>query len=868
MAGPFAGCEYANGVPDPPSSWGPMSGTIPFWNRPLIELLQELDARTQGLSTAQARQRLEESGPNQLQEHDAPSLLVGFLSRFKSPLVLLLLGASIVMALTGDRTGCLIISAIVLLSVSLDFFQEYQAGKVVDALRKSIAIHTCVIRDGNPADIAVDALVPGDLIHLSAGDLIPADGRVIEAKDFFVNQAALTGEPYPVEKHAGDLAAAAKDLNEANNAVFAGGSAISGMARVLVCHTGGGTEFSQIASGLAERRPPTAFELGIRHFGVLIMRLTALLVLSVLLINWFLHRPILESVLFSIALAVGLTPELLPMIITVTLSRGAVRMARKQVIVKQLEAIHNLGCMDVLCTDKTGTLTEATIQLAKHIDGRGTDSARVLQLAYLNSHFETGLKSPLDDAILAQPGVQVDAYRKIDEVPFDFERRRVSVLVADGAAKTLVVKGAPEDVLQVCAQWAADEDAKAEPLDDAARATVQQTHDALAEQGFRLLGVAYRQVPATQEHACLDDESRLIFAGFAAFLDPPKADAGRAVQALTESGIRVKIVTGDNELVTRHVCGSVGLPIQGVLSGREVAELDDLALGARAEAVNVFCRVTPQQKNRIIRALKLRGHTVGYLGDGINDAPSLHSADIGISVDGAVDVAKGAAQLVLLKHDLEVLHDGVIEGRRTFGNVMKYILMATSSNFGNMFSMAGAVLFLPFLPMLPMQILLNNLLYDLSELALPFDTVDEEDLRRPRRWDMKIIRRFMWVIGPVSSIFDFLTFYLMMVPFRATEAAFHTGWFVESIATQVLVVFIIRTRGNPFKSRCSPWLAASSLAVVLLAAALPLTPFAGMLGFVPLPSVFLGALACIVAAYLALVWIAKRILDRRTVADT
>ena len=491
-----------------------------------------------------------------------------------------------------------------------------------------------------------------------------------------------------------------------------------------------------------------------------------------------------------------------------------------------------------------------------------------MQLAYLNSHFETGLKSPLDDAILAQPAVHVDTYRKIDEVPFDFERRRVSVLVDDGAVRTLVVKGAPEDILNVCAQWAADENSKVEPLDDDARAAVQRTHDALAAQGFRLLGVAYRQVPATQEHAGLGDEARLVFAGFAAFLDPPKADAGRAVQALTQSGVTVKIVTGDNELVTRHICESVGLPIQGVLAGREAAELDDLALGARAESVNVFCRVTPQQKNRIIRALKLRGHTVGYLGDGINDAPSLHSADIGISVDGAVDVAKAAAQIVLLKHDLEVLHDGVVEGRRTFGNVMKYILMATSSNFGNMFSMAGAVLFLPFLPMLPMQILLNNLLYDVSEMALPFDTVDEQDLQRPRRWDMRTIRRFMLFIGPVSSIFDFLTFYLMRVPFRSSEAAFHTGWFVESIATQVLVVFIIRTRGNPFKSKCSPWLAASSIAIVLLAVALPFTPAAGWLGFIPLPGAFLGALACIVVAYLALVQIAKRILDRRTVTDT
>jgi Mg2+-importing ATPase len=847
---------------------GPTSGTTAFWNLPLIDLERKLHAPAGGLTSEQAQQRLEEYGPNQVHERPPRSQLLQFLSRFRSPLVLLLLGASMVMAITGDLTGCSIISTIVLLSVTLDFVQEHQAGKAVDALRQSIAICARVIRDGSPIDVAVDLLVPGDLVQLSAGDLIPADGRVIQAKDFFVNEAALTGEPYPVEKHAGDLAQLAPELNEANNAAFAGGSVISGMATILICKTGGITEFGQISSALAARRPPTSFELGIRQFGVLIMRLTGLLVFSVLLINWFLHRPILESLLFSIALAVGLTPELLPMIVTVTLSRGAVRMARKKVIVKQLEAIHNLGSMDVLCTDKTGTLTEATIQLAKHIDGRGQDNARVLQLAYLNSHFETGLKSPLDNAILAQTGVHIATYHKVDEVPFDFERRRVSVLLDDGAARTLVVKGAAEDVLLVCAQWIADADGKIQPLDEAARETVRKTHDDLAAQGFRLLGVAYRQVSTTQQHACLDDESRLIFAGYAAFLDPPKADAKRALEALTRCGVTVKIVTGDNELVTRHVCETVGLPVLGVLDGRDVAQLDDLALGARAESTNIFCRVTPLQKNRIIRALKLRGHTVGYLGDGINDAPSLHSADIGISVDSAVDVAKGAAQLVLLEHDLEVLHEGVMEGRRTFGNVMKYILMATSSNFGNMFSMAGAALILPFLPMLPMQILLNNLLYDVSEMALPFDTVDEQDLRQPRRWDMKSIRRFMLIIGPVSSIFDFLTFYLMMVPFRRGEAAFHTGWFIESIASQVLVVFVIRTRGNPFKSTCGQWLRASSWGIVLLAVALPYTPIAGLLGFVALPIGFLGVLALIVAAYLLLVQIVKQMLNHREAANS
>ncbi len=833
-----------------------MNSETQFWNQSQPELESELQCSSGGLTGDEAQARLKTFGPNRSQAHAAQSAAIQFLSRFKSPLVLLLLTASAIMAITGDVVDCGIVAFIILLSVTLDFVQERQAGKAVDALRRSIAVQALVIRDGSPVPVAVGALVPGDVLRLAAGDLIPVDGRVLEAKDFFINQAALTGEPYPVEKRGGDLAEPVSDLNEATNAVFAGGSVISGMATILTCRTGGITEFGQIAATLSDRRPPTAFDLGIRRFGLLISRLTALLVIVVLIINWSLHRPMVESVLFSIALAVGLTPELLPMIITVTLSRGAVRMAKKQVIIKQLEAIHNLGSMDILCTDKTGTLTEATIRLAGHVDCQGIDSAKVLALAYLNSHFETGLKSALDDAILAQPGVDVSGWIKIDEVPFDFERRRVSVLIDSGATRLVVVKGAPEDVLGVADQWI-DPSGAIQMLELNARNKIQLVHDALAQQGLRLLGIGYREVPRTQLHASIDDETRLIFAGFATFFDPPKREAGRALTALAESGVTVKVISGDNEFVTTHVCESVGLPILGVMTGAEVAQLDDMALGARAEAANVFCRVTPQQKSRIIRALKLRGHTVGYLGDGINDAPSLHVADVGISVDSAVDVAKTAAQVVLLKDDLNVLYEGVIEGRRTFGNVMKYILMATSSNFGNMFSMAGAALILPFLPMLPVQILLNNLLYDVSELALPFDRVDPEDLARPQHWDMSRILKFMWIIGPVSSLFDFLTFYLLMGPFKAGETAFHTGWFVESIATQVLVIFVIRTRGNPLRSRCSPWLTLSSLGVLSVAMVLPFMPAAKVLGLTPLAPALVGTLSLVVVGYLSLIQLVK-----------
>jgi Mg2+-importing ATPase len=838
-----------------------------FWNVPLAELEALAGSAPNGLSAAQADERLQQFGRNTLQERSEQPVWLQFLARFRSPLVLLLLAASVVSAISGDLTGCLIIGFIVIFSVSLDYVQEHQAGKAVDALRQSVAVHARVLRDGVVADRPVTSLVPGDVCLVSAGDIIPADCRVQSATDCFVNQAALTGESYPVEKSAGDLAKRAADMSDAGNAVFTGGSVVSGFARLVVCRTGASTAFGQIAASLAAQRPPTSFDIGTQHFGMLIMRMTATLVLAVLAINWYLHRPLLESLLFSIALAVGLTPELLPMITTITLSRGAVRMARKQVIIKQLQAINNLGSMDVLCTDKTGTLTESRIELIKHIDAEGTDSERVLQLAYLNSFFETGLKSPLDEAILAHTGASAAGWSKIDEVPFDFERRRVSVLIDNGTQRLLVSKGAPEDVLKVSTLCLAAQTANpgAEPLalDERLRAAIQAVHDAQATQGFRLLGVAYRECASAQAHARLDDESQLIFAGFVAFVDPPKQDARAALAALNGSGITVKVITGDNELVTRHVCQEVGMPVSGILTGHDIAAMDDLALGARAETVNVFCRVTPPQKNRIIRALKQRGHTVGYLGDGINDAPSLHAADIGISVDSAVDVAKAAAQVVMLRHDLGVLHDGVMEGRRTFGNVMKYILMGTSSNFGNMFSMAGAAALLPFLPMRPMQILLNNLLYDVSELAIPFDTVDEQDRRMPRHWDMGFIRRFMIIIGSVSSLFDFLTFYLMLAVFHANAATFQTGWFVESMATQVLVIFVVRTRGNPFRSRCSPWLVLSTLGVATLAVTLPYTPIAAALGFVPLPLPFLAAIAATVVVYLLLVAMVKRVFYAR-----
>jgi Mg2+-importing ATPase len=829
-----------------------------FWNLPLESLLSGLEANQTGLSRQEAGVRTAKFGPNTLRDHRERPLLIQYLSHFRNPLVMILLAASAVSALTGEITGFVIIWAIVLMSVTLDFIQEHRAGRAAEQLKKAVAVRATVLRDGHSQEIQIAGLVPGDVVLFAAGDLIPADCRLLEAKDFFINQSLLTGESYPVEKHALDLTVPAEDPSQAENTVFMGTSVISGMAKAMVCRTGADTAVGAIADSLQAKPPPTAFELGTQSFGMLIMRLTFLLVLFVFLINAFFHRPFLDSLLFAIALAVGLTPELLPMVVTVTLSRGAMRMAKKQVIVKQLSAIHNLGSMDVLCTDKTGTLTEGRIKLERHLDAQGNDSAQVLQMAYLNSYFETGLKSPLDDAILEHKEIDASSWRKIDEVPFDFERRRVSVLLDQSEKRLLVVKGSPEDILRLSTQYALGEEQGFQPLDEKARASIQVLHDNLGKEGFKVLGIAWRTVALDHPHAVVDDETELIFAGFAAFLDPPKESAAHALKALAADGITVKIVTGDSELVTRYVCSQLNMPVTGVLNGSELQQMDDPTLSVRIRETNLFCRVTPAQKNRIILSLKAQRHTVGYLGDGINDAPSLRSADVGISVDSAVDVAKAAADMIMLREDLNVLHAGVQEGRRTFTNILKYIMMGTSSNFGNMFSMAGATMFLPFLPMLPSQILLNNLLYDVSELPIPMDNVDKEYLTHPRHWDTTFIRNYMWVVGPVSSVFDFLMFFILLKIFGAGEQLFHTGWFIESIATQTLVIFVIRTRGNPFKSRPSIALTITSLTVVSVAAALPFTPLAAELGFVAPPPLFFVILPAMVLCYLAAVEFVKR----------
>jgi P-type Mg2+ transporter len=834
-----------------------------FWRISLTELERQLGADARGLSSTEAAARLLRCGPNTLEVRKGHSLLLKTLSRFRNPLVVILLVAASISAATGDLTSFLIISTMVLLSIVLDSVQEYRAEQAAARLRISVALNERVLRDGRELTIRAEDLVPGDVVLLAAGDLVPADGRILEAKDFFVNEALLTGESYPTEKHAMAVAIEGDTITGATNAAFMGTSVISGSAKLLVCTTGKATQLGEISGTLRHTPPPAALERGTYEFGMLIVRLTILLVLFVLLVNVLFRRPLLESFLFALALAVGLTPELLPMITSVTLARGALRMAKERVIVKRLAAIHDLGSMDVLCTDKTGTLTEAKIRLIRQLSLSGVDSERVLELAWLNSHFETGLRSPLDTAILERSPHDVTDWTKLDEVPFDFERRRVSILLERQGQRILVVKGAPEDVLRLSSHYEEAGQADIRSLDMASLARANTLFESLGADGFRVLGIAWREVPANQDHAVVSDERQLVFAGFAAFLDPPKESAGSTVAALGRSGVSIKVLTGDNERVTQHVCAELNISITGVLTGTEVAGMSDDALGARIEEANLFCRVTPTQKNRIILALKRRGHVVGFLGDGINDAPSLHTSDVGISVEGAVDVAKDAADIILLERDLGVLERGVREGRRTFGNIMKYIMMGTSSNFGNMFSMAGASLILPFLPMLPVQVLLNNLLYDLSEVPIPMDEVDEEATAEPRHWDMRFIRNFMLVLGPVSSVFDFLTFGLLLLVFRANEGLFQTGWFVESLATQVLVIFVIRTRRNPLRSRPNPALAATSLGVVVVGILLPYTAVGRWFGFVPLPTGFLFALGVMVVCCLLLAEAAKRWFYRR-----
>jgi Mg2+-importing ATPase len=840
----------------------PSNHLNPFWSQPLDRLLTSLNSSAAGLSSAEAARRLQQVGPNTLKAGRQVTALGLLLNQFKSPLVLILVFAVIVSAFAQEWIDATIILVIILSSSLLGFWQEYRASNAVAQLQARVTLKATVLRDGKPQTIPAEAVAPGDVVLLSAGSLIPADGVLLVANDFFVSQAVLTGETFPVEKKvaaaAGDVAETA-GLAERTNCVFMGTSVRSGTAQALIVQTGAATAFGQIAERLKLRPPETEFEHGIRRFGYLLTVVMLTLVVATFAINVFFQRPAIEALLFAIALAVGMAPELLPAIISINLAKGAQVMAKSGVIVRRLSAIENLGSMDVLCTDKTGTLTAGVVQLDGALDVQGQPSAVVLRDAYLNAFFQTGLANALDEAILAKAQAEnlAAAESKIDEIPYDFVRKRLSIVIEeeDGQHR-LITKGALDNVLAVCTQ--VQEEQGSVPFDPAQEKQIRQRYAAWSAQGYRVLGVATKPV-ALAANLAHSDECDLIFGGFLIFFDPPKPSVEQTLRDLTRLGVQVKIITGDNRLVATHVAETVGLPVSGLLTGAEIGTMSDEALWQRAKTTTIFAEIDPNEKERIILALRKMGHVVGYMGDGINDAPALHAADVGISVDTAVDVAKEAADFVLLKQDLDVLRQGIEEGRRTFANTLKYVFTTTSANFGNMFSMAGASLFLPFLPLLAKQILLNNFLSDFPSLTIATDNVDPELVEKPRRWDIKFIRDIMIIFGLISSVFDFLTFGVLIFIVKAAPAEFRTGWFVESLMTELLITLVLRTRRSIFKSKPGFYLWLSTLAVTIVAIAIPYLPFGPLLGFTPLPLYALLLLLIITALYVVVSEVAKRL---------
>jgi Mg2+-importing ATPase len=828
-----------------------------YWSLPAEALLKALTVERQGLSEREASARCARHGPNSLKAMKQATAWGLFLNQFRSPLVLILIAASLISLLAAEWVDAGVVLVIVIGSTLLGFTQEYVASNAIEKLRSKVVVHTTAWRDGQPQLLPADRLVPGDLVQLSAGSLIPADGVVLQANDCFVNQAVLTGETFPVEKMPG-VAAAQAGLAERSNCVFMGTSVSSGSAQILIVRTGKASVFGQIADKLALRPPLTEFERGLQRFGDLLTRIMLVMVLAVLAINILLDKPAIASLLFALALAVGLTPELLPAIVSITLSHGAKRMARQGVIVRRLNSIENLGSMDVLCTDKTGTLTAGVVELDAAYDAAGQAGAAVLQLAALNAKFQSGLVNPLDDAVLAatdKAGLDLEAWSKIDEIPYDFVRKCLSVVVADAAgARQLITKGALDKILDRCVSVGD----QAAALDAGWRAQIEARYDEWSAQGYRVLGVATRQVELRQTSYTRADECGLCFAGFLLFMDPPKADVRQTLVDLAQRGVALKIITGDNRKVARHVAEAVGLPVEHLLTGQALDEMGDEALLHAAGLCTVFAEVDPNQKERIILALQKTGHVVGYMGDGINDALALHRADVGISVDTAVDVAKDAADFVLLRKDLAILRQGIDEGRMTFANTLKYVLTTISANFGNMFSMAVASVFLPFLPLLASQILLNNFLSDIPATAIASDRVDEEWVTQPQRWDTVLIRDYMLRFGLLSSMFDLLTFGALLYLFQSTPQEFRTGWFLESLLTELVIALVVRTRRPFYRSRPGNWLLISTVLVIIVALLLPYLPWSPVFGFVPLPAPLLLSMIGLTLAYVLAVELAKK----------
>ncbi len=830
---------------------------------PLQEALLALQTTLQGLSHKEVARRLDEFGPNELSRFKRLGFWADMWQRLRSPLVIQLLVISVVSVVIGELKAAVIVSAMVLLSVGLSYILDRRSSLAVESLGKRVQSHTFVLREGEESEVRISEIVPGDIVLLQAGSIIPADLRLIAAKDFFVSESALTGEAMPVEKSAGNAGSAAASPLELTNACFFGTSVTSGTARGLIINTGVQTLFGAISERLTEKRPETNFDRGVRSFVWLMMRFMVVMVCVVFLIVGLTKGDWLEAILFGLAISVGLTPEMLPMIITVNLAKGALTMANKKVIVKRLQAIQNFGAVDILCTDKTGTLTQDRVVLKQHVDILGRPSEEVLYYAYLNSYFQTGLRNLLDRAVLEHSDLDTQQCRLVDELPFDFQRRRMSVVVEYEGDHVLICKGAVEEIYACCSRYQIDDEVY--PLVDMLRGNLFEEVEKLNRAGFRVLGIAYREFPQEKTTFTVQDESQLVLLGYIAFFDPPKDMADEALELLARAGVQVKVLTGDNGLVTEKVCKDVGLTVIGMLTGADLARLSPEQFSQALEENNVFVKLTPSQKEEIVRDLRRNGHVVGFLGDGINDTPALKEADVGISVDSGVDVAKESADIVLLEKSLLVLEEGITEGRRVFANIVKYIRMGASSNFGNMFSVVGASYLLPFLPMQPIQVLTNNLLYDFSQTGIPTDKVDEEQVAQPLKWNIDNIKRFMVFIGPISSLFDYATFALMWFFFNcrayldpattpgqqeAWAQLFQTGWFVESLLTQTLIVHIIRTRRTPFfGSRASGYMMMTTLIIMGIGAWLPYSPFAAALRLVPLPASYWAWIALFLISY-------------------
>jgi len=818
-------------------------------------LFEKLVTSQKGLTDHEARERLSVYGYNEPAKKKKRAVLFEIFSRFLNPLVIVLLVIAGFSLFFGEKISALLVVLMALISVLLSFVQEHRAGREAEKLSEMVRATATVYRNGRAREIPIREIVPGDVVDLFAGDMIPADLRIIFCKDLFINQASLTGESFPVEKTADPADPKTQSPADMTNIAFMGSSVVSGTGLGIAVKTGVATQFGELSRRLASIQIESSFDKGIRSFTWLMIRFMVLLVVVIFAINAFLKGNAIQALLFSLAVAVGLTPEMLPMLVAINLSKGALAMSKKDVIVKRLNSIQNFGAMNVLCMDKTGTLTLDRIVLEKHCDVVRQEDDDVLKLAFINSYYQTGLKNILDRAILRHEKLKIENYAKIDEIPFDFSRKIMSVVVGFEGRHMLISKGAPEEIFKRCATY--ELEGETLEINQMILTDLKEECDRLSAEGFRVLAVAYKNMDVAKERYTKDDEQGLVLKGYIAFLDPPKPTTKKTIEALRRLGIELKVLTGDNELVTRKICIDVGISVMGLATGDAIDKISDEELAELVEVTSVFARLSPLQKERVIRALHRNKHIVGYLGDGINDAAALKAADVGISVNNAVDIAKESADIILLKKSLIVLAEGVTEGRRTFGNILKYIKMGSSSNFGNMISMTGASLCLPFLPMLPIQILLNNFLYDISQIAVPTDDVDDEYLQRSRPWNVGYIKKFMLFFGPISSVFDFVTFGVLLFLFHASPKLFHTGWFLESLITQTLVIYVIRTGKIPFvESRPSPFLMFTSIYIVTIGLLIPFTPLSKYFGFVQPPPLYFAALVCIVAAYL---WVVQTV---------